>query len=40
MDLLNLIILILTGIDPAAEDGTTTPTTDEGGDSVRKSPIG
>jgi hypothetical protein len=42
MDLLILIVLILTGVDPTTEGGTTptTPTTDEGGDTVRKSPIG
>jgi hypothetical protein len=42
MDLLILIVLILTGVDPTADGGapTTTPTTDDGGDNVRKSPIG
>ncbi len=42
MDLLILIVLILTGVDPTAEGGTapTTPATDDGGDNVRKSPIG
>lgn len=42
MDLLILIVLILTGVDPTAggEASTTAPTTDDGGDNVRKSPIG
>jgi hypothetical protein len=41
MDLLILIVLILTGVDLTAEGGApTTPTTDDGGDNVRKSPIG
>ncbi len=42
MDLLILIVLILTGVDPTAggEAPPTTPTTDDGGDNVRKQPIG
>jgi hypothetical protein len=42
MDLLILIVLILTGADPTAEGAATPtiPTANEGGDTVRKSPIG
>ena len=42
MDVLILIVLILTGVDPTTDSGTTptTPMTDDGGDNVRKQPIG
>ena len=40
MDLLIVILLLLTGVDPAAGAGTTDPTTEDGGETVRKSPIG
>jgi hypothetical protein len=51
MTVLTLLFLIFTGVDPVPEGGTptttvtapeTTPdaTTEEGGDSVRKTPIG
>lgn len=42
MDLLILIVLILTGVDPTSDGGAsnTTNATDDGGDNVRKSPIG
>lgn len=40
MDLLLLIILLVTGVDPTPVDGATDTTTDGEGDGVRKQPIG
>jgi len=40
MKVLILVILVLTGVDPAIDGETSDATRDEGGDSVGKCPIG